>query len=52
MTRPFAITSRLGAEHRAAIEELLFFKRLQDTVHTRPVAEVRHIPVQGYPARS
>jgi hypothetical protein len=40
MSRPFAITSRLGAEHRGALEELLFFNRLQDTVRTRIVATI------------
>jgi hypothetical protein len=40
MGRPFAITSRLGAEHRAALEELLFFNRLQSTVRTRIVATI------------
>lgn len=40
MTRPFAITSRLGAEHRAALEELLFFNRLQRAVRTRIEATV------------
>ena len=40
MTRPFAITSRIGAEHRAALEELLFFNRLQPVVRTRIEATV------------
>jgi hypothetical protein len=40
MGRPFAITSRLGAEHRAALEELLFFNRLQSAVRTRIVATI------------
>lgn len=40
MTRPFAITSRLGAEHRAALEELLFFNRLQGAVRTRIEATI------------
>lgn len=40
MTRPFAITSRLGVEHRAALEELLFFNRLQNAVRTRIVATI------------
>ena len=40
MSRPFAITSRLGAEHRAALEDLLFFNRLQGTVRTRIVATI------------
>jgi hypothetical protein len=40
MGRPFAITSRLGAEHRAALEELLFFNRLQNAVRTRIVATI------------
>ncbi len=35
MSQPFAITSRLGAEHRAALEELLFFNRLQSALRTR-----------------
>jgi len=40
MTRPFAITSRLAAEHRAALEELLFFNRLQSAVRTRIEATI------------
>ena len=40
MTRPFTITSRLGVEHRAALEELLFFNRLQNAVRTRIVATI------------
>jgi hypothetical protein len=40
MTRPFAITSRLGAEHRATLEELLFFNRLQTAVRNRIQATV------------
>ena len=44
MSRPFAITSRLGAEHRAALEDLLFFNRLQGTVRTRIVATIDNLP--------
>lgn len=40
MTRPFAITSRLAAEHRGALEELLFFNRLQSAVRTRIEATI------------
>jgi hypothetical protein len=40
MSRPFTITSRLGAEHRTALEELLFFNRLQSAVATRIVATI------------
>ena len=40
MSRPFAITSRVGTEHRAALEELLFFNRLQSTVRTRIEATI------------
>ncbi|HSD73272.1 MAG TPA: hypothetical protein VLB75_00795 [Steroidobacteraceae bacterium] len=40
MSRPFAITSRVGAEHRAALEELLFFNRLQSSVRTRIVETI------------
>lgn len=32
---PFSITSRLGAEHRAALEQLLFFNSQQDALRER-----------------
>ncbi|HJS21606.1 MAG TPA: hypothetical protein VJ764_03040 [Steroidobacteraceae bacterium] len=51
MSRPFAITSRLGDEHRAALEELLFFNRLQSAVRTRIVATIERYGMPKVVAR-
>lgn len=40
MKAPFAITSRLGAEHRPALEQLLFFNAQQDLVRHRIVETI------------
>jgi len=40
MNPPFAITSRLGIEHRAALEQLLFFNAQQDQLRHRIVETI------------
>ena len=40
MSLPFAITSRLGAEHRGELERLLFFNSGQDRVRHRIVETI------------
>jgi len=42
MKSGFAITSRLGPEHRAALEQLLFFNTRQDVVRHRIVETIEH----------
>jgi hypothetical protein len=38
--KPFSITSRLGAEHRTALEQLLFFNPLQGSLEHRIVETI------------